>query len=333
MKPCIAFRAILAILCCYCLCIVQPGTGSGNLWADQPGSTEKGVQLIVLGIAQDAGYPQAGCKKNCCSPAWKDPKLRRMVSCIAVVDHQTQSRWMFDCTPDFPRQLRLLDQVLPIGDVDPPNSGIGLNGLFLTHAHIGHYAGLVHLGREVIGANGVTTYCMPRMEHFLRNNGPWSQLVELKNIKPKPLQANTEIDLGRVQVMPVLVPHRDEFSETVGFRIVGPNRAVFFLPDIDKWSRWDQSIEGMLNQVDVAFLDGTFFANGEIPGRDMSLIPHPFVFETINRFAPLDETQRKKVRFIHLNHTNPALHSSGDAARQIKRAGMSIAIEGDVIDL
>ncbi len=294
------------------------------------------VELVVLGIAQDAGFPQAGCDKNCCRQAWADPSLRRRVASLGVIDHATGQCWLFDCTPDFPSQLRMLDERYRLGSEPIPSQREppGLEGIFLTHAHIGHYAGLIHVGREVMGADKIPTYAMPRMEKFLIGNGPWSQLVELENIVLKPMQAGTEVRLNRrLTVTPFLVPHRDEFSETVGFTIKGPSKSVTFLPDIDKWSRWDRSIEKLIEQVDLAYLDGTFFENGEIPGRDMALIPHPFVAESINRFAALDETQRKKVRFIHFNHTNPVLQVGSKSAQEIKRAGMAIAVEGEVVGL
>ena len=208
-----------------------------------------------------------------------------------------------------------------------------LDGIFLTHAHIGHYTGLINLGREAMGANKVTTFAMPRMKAFLETNGPWSQLVKLENITLSQLQADEAIHLNeRIKVIPFQVPHRDEFSETVGFKIVGPSRTVAFLPDIDKWSRWNRSIEKLIAEVDLAYLDGTFFENGEIPGRDMSLIPHPFVSESITQFSSLDLDQRKKVRFIHFNHTNPILQS-GDAIRKIELAGMAVAQEGEVFEI
>ena len=318
-------------------------------------SADKGnpkIELVVLGIAQDAGFPQAACAKDCCKLAWENKELRRNVASIGVLDYETGKRYLFDCTPDFRDQLRMLDQRLP---AKKPNNQV-LDGIFLTHAHIGHYSGLVHLGREVIGADQVPTYVMPRMTGFLKTNGPWSQLVKLKNISLQPLVSSTEkqnsdeskkrdetahdanklltIQLSeRLSVEPFIVPHRDEFSETVGFKIKGPNKTVVFLPDIDKWSKWNQSIEQIIGQCDVAYLDGTFFENGEIPGRDMALIPHPFVSESINRFSPLDERERKKVRFIHFNHTNPVLQKDSKAAQDIKRAGMAIAVQGEVIEL
>ncbi len=286
------------------------------------------VELIVLGIAQDAGFPQAGCAKSCCSAAWKDKSLRRLVVSIGIIDHASKQRWLLDCTPDFPDQLRMLDEVCPVEKTP------GLDGIFLTHAHIGHYSGLIHLGREAIGAKQVPTFVMPKMKQFLTTNGPWSQLVKLENVSLQTMKNDESIKLNeRVSITPFLVPHRDEFSETVGFKISGPDKTAVFLPDIDKWSRWDQSIEKLIQACDIAYLDGSFFENGEIPGRDMALIPHPFVAESINRFAALDETERKKVRFIHFNHTNPVLQPKSPAAASVQRAGMAIASEGEMIEL
>jgi len=299
------------------------------------GQTQKpkqSVELIVLGIAQDAGFPQAACQKSCCELAWKNPSLRRHVASLGLIDHATGQKWLFDCTPDFPQQLQVLHEQSSNKNVrsDAPI----LDGIFLTHAHIGHYSGLIHLGREVMGAQQIKTYCMPRMKSFLSQNGPWNQLVKLENIRTIEMAAATPIKLNeRIEVTPFVVPHRDEFSETVGFKIQGPSKSVLFLPDIDKWSRWDQSIEKMIESVDIAYLDGTFFENGEIPGRDMALIPHPFVSESIRRFSPLVETERKKIRFIHFNHTNPVLQSDNAATRKINQAGMAIAKEKETAKL
>jgi pyrroloquinoline quinone biosynthesis protein B len=285
-------------------------------------------RLVVLGIAQDGSYPHAGCKRACCQAAWKEPSLARKVTCVAVVDPGTKQRWLFECTPDFTAQLQALDELFPV------ESKPGITGILLTHAHIGHYAGLVQLGREVMGARQIPVYAMPRMHKFLSENGPWSQLVALDNIRLKPLQANTKTKLNaNLAVTPILVPHRDEFSETVGFIIDGPNRSVLFLPDIDKWTAWERRIEEVVSLVDVAYVDGTFFANGEIPGRDMSEIPHPFIRESLKRFSQLSASERKKLQFIHLNHTNPALRAGLAARQEIEAAGHGVADEGDIFEL
>lgn len=290
----------------------------------QEGEAQREPYVLVLGIAQDAGYPQAGCDKSCCRPAWQNPALRRHAASLGIIDPVSQQRWLIDATPDFKSQLRLLDEHFPVASAAP-----GLDGILLTHAHIGHYTGLMHLGREVMGAKQVPVYALPRMRRFLQKNGPWSLLVELGNISLRPFENGVAVSLNeRISVTPFLVPHRDEFSETAGFLIEGPARRIAYLPDIDKWERWEASIEALLDRVDVAFLDGTFFANGEIPGRDMSQIPHPFIEESLARFANLPAATRKKIYFIHLNHTNPALQKGSAAWQKIREAGMHVAEEG-----
>lgn len=281
-------------------------------------------QLIVLGNAQDAGFPQIDCHKSCCSRAWNDASARRMVVSLALHDPHSGSRWLFEATPDFKEQLYKLDQVAP-----PANDAAVLQGIFLTHAHMGHYTGLMHLGREAMGASAIPVFAMPKMRSFLSENGPWSQLVRLENIVLQDLAHEKSVELvPGLSVTPILVPHRDEFSETVGFRIEGPNRKALFIPDIDKWEKWDRDIREEIKSVDYAFLDATFFENGEIPGRDMSEIPHPFVSESMELLKNLPEKDRQKVHFIHFNHTNPLLDPQSESRRQVTEAGFRIAEEG-----
>ncbi len=286
-------------------------------------ATDSSPFVLVLGIAQDGGAPQAGCARPCCTD--RDGADRRHVACIAIVDPATSQRWLIDATPDLPAQLQMLDAAAsPPDEVAAP----GLAGIFLTHAHMGHYTGLMHLGHEVMGARGVPVWAMPRMRGFLASNGPWDQLVTLHNIDLRELAADHPVVLSpRVRVTPLIVPHRDEYSETVGYRIDGPARSLLYIPDIDKWSRWERSIETLIADVDVALLDGTFFDDQELPGRDMSEIPHPFMVESLERFASLPKEHRAGVHFIHLNHTNPALVSGSDARKTVEAAGMHVAEE------
>lgn len=280
--------------------------------------------IVVLGIAQDAGLPQAGCRRACCAAAWREPSLRRNVSSLALVDPVSRERWLIDATPDLPEQLRLLDEVVPATDTSK------LAGIFLTHGHIGHYTGLMHFGREAMGAKGLPVYAMPRMRSFLSTNGPWDQLIRLQNIVLRSLECDSTMVLNaRLQITPLLVPHRDEYTETVGFRIDGPRHSAVFIPDIDKWENWERRVEDELKSSTIAYLDGTFYGEGEIPGRNMAEIPHPFISETIIRLSTLAPSERNKVRFIHLNHTNPALQDSSAAFRGLRTAGFWVAVQGE----
>lgn len=288
--------------------------------------------LTVLGTAQDGGHPHIGCIKDCCENATGKGQ-GHLVSCIALVDPASGRRWIFDATPDFPEQLRRLDEIAPALR-DPATRDIGLDGIFLTHAHIGHYTGLMYLGREAHSAHGMPVYAMPRMREFLRGNGPWDQLIALQNIEILALEADRVVDLGgEITVTPWLAPHRDEYSETVGFLIATRKAKALYLPDIDKWDRWERSLPEILEDIDYAFLDATFFSPAELPGRALEEIPHPTIEESIALLESLPERHRSKVHFIHLNHSNPAFDKKSTERGAIRAADMHVAEEGRIYRL
>ncbi len=283
------------------------------------------VSLHALGVAQDGGKPQIG---NSDDPAWDDPALRRLATSLALIDHRDEvpRRWLFEATPDVKAQMHMLDQIASMPDRP-------LDGVFLTHAHIGHYAGLMLFGHESMGADNIPVYAMPKMARFLASHGPWSQLVKYKNIDIEELHDKHPVEIaGDVTVTPFLVPHRQEFSEVVGYKISSDKKTALFIPDIDAWEDWDAlgvSIEDQIAEVDVAYLDATFFADGEIPGRDMSGFPHPFVAHSMARFAELPAREKSKIRFIHMNHTNPLHDPDSEERRVVKENGFGIADEGE----
>lgn len=312
---------IYIFICCFLVISCQ---NEANKIEFQPDKNEP--YITVLGIAQDAGYPQVGCNKECCQRVLKNPDLKRRVVALGLVDPTTGERWLFEATPDFREQYNNLMSIEPKVDT--------LSGIFLTHAHIGHYTGLMQLGREVMGTKNVPVYAMPKMRKFLYTNGPWRQLTALNNIKINKLTADSTIILNEnLSVKPLLVPHRDEFSETVGFIIQSKQKSLLFIPDIDKWSKWNRDILALIRQVDYAFLDATFYKNGEIKGRDMSEIPHPFVEESMDLFNDLSKFDKSKVYFTHFNHTNPLLIHNSEAYNNVTNSGFSIAIEGQKIRL
>lgn len=280
--------------------------------------------ITVLGIAQDAGFPQAGCEKGNCNQFWLGNEDKRHATSLGLIDKETGQSWLFEATPDFKEQIH----ALKISSKMAP-----LSGIFLTHAHIGHYTGLMHLGHEVMGASEIPVYAMPRMKSFLEENGPWSQLVKFQNISLVEQAHDSTIQLSEnLSVTPFLVPHRDEFSETVGYRIESSNKKVLFIPDINKWDVWDRSIVNEIAKVDYALLDGTFFDQDELPGRDMSEIPHPFIEESLELFKDLPESERAKIIFIHFNHTNPLILNTMER-RQVENLGFKVAFEGMSIQL
>jgi pyrroloquinoline quinone biosynthesis protein B len=282
--------------------------------------------VLVLGVGQDAGVPQMGCETLFCRRAWGDAKLRQTVSSIAVVDPDSKGRWIFDATPDLPAQFESLKAATR-------DRSSRIDGIFLTHAHVGHYTGLIYLGRESMNTSGIPVFVMPRMKQMLEQNAPWSQLVSLGNVNLKLLADRSPVRLNdRLTVEPFVVPHREEFSETVGFRIRSGAMTIVFIPDIDKWERWSTPLRELVRASDILLLDGTFYADGEI-ARPMSEVPHPFVAETMELLRSMPLTERRKVHFIHFNHSNPLVQGNRVKIREVRSRGFQIAFAGQKLYL
>ncbi len=316
-------------LCWLTLALLLPGCGERGSAPAQPPTP----YVLVLGTAQDAGFPQIGADHRLARRARRDPTLRRHVASLLICDPRDGKRWLIDATPDLPAQVETA-RGHPVTRKPPGPRPPLFEGIFLTHAHMGHYSGLLHLGREAYGANRVPVYGSPKMVDFLENNAPWSLLVRLGNIELIPLGVGEGRQLQpELTIRTLAVPHRAEFTDTYGFIVEGPERSLLYIPDIDKWELWDRRIEDVLKDVDYALLDGTFYADGEIPGRSMADIPHPFIEESMRRLAPLPASERAKVYFTHLNHTNTAGDPNGAAAARVRRAGFHIAYDGLILGL
>ena len=286
------------------------------------------TSLVVLGTIQDAGSPQIACAKSCCAYLFDNPDPNRQIISLGLIDIETNKTYLLEATPDIGGQMKRLTSF-----GKSANKHV-VDGIFITHAHIGHYTGVMFLGKEAMDAWEMPVYVMPKMKNFLTVNSPWDQLVTRNNIVLKELANEMPVQLSQtLQVTPILVPHRDEFSETVGYKIRGPNKTALFIPDIDKWEKWDKNIIDEIAKVDVAFLDATFYSGKEINNRNLSEIPHPFIIESLEKFKDLPGQEKNKINFIHFNHTNPVLQPNSPEGRLVLKQGFNIAKINDVFEL
>lgn len=303
------------------LTVEQDGSSTGRA---SPGE----CFVVALGTAQDGGLPQLGSRSEPSMRARADASFRRLVASLLVVDAVGGGRWLVDATPDIREQTEMADRVSPRQSA--PGSRVPLyDGVFLTHAHMGHYTGLVHFGREAYGALRLPVYGTEKMGAFLSSNGPWDQLVRLENVVLRDFEGGAPIELASgLNIRPIWVPHRGEYTDTVGFMVTGPNKRLLYIPDIDGWEGLDRSIEELISTVDYALLDATFYDGSELPTRDIEEIGHPFIVDSMARFQALPPAEREKIVFTHLNHTNPATDPESPEARRVVDAGMSIATDG-----
>jgi len=281
--------------------------------------------IYILGNTQDAGLPHIGCQHPFCEDNFNIYEEHYTTS-IAVVNSDLKKYILFEATPDITFQLNNLKRNIFDKFLLPES-------MYITHAHIGHYTGLMYFGREALGAKDLMVRVLPRMSNFLQNNGPWSQLVDINNIKIKEINFGSSTkELTNIYITPFQVPHRDEYSETAGYIIKGKNKKALFIPDIDKWEKWDRDISQIAKEFDFLLIDATFYDSKEI-NRDISEIPHPLVTETIDLLSGLSIENRNKVYFIHMNHTNMMLDPDSELSRLVLSKGFNIARLGQKLYL
>jgi pyrroloquinoline quinone biosynthesis protein B len=280
------------------------------------------ITVVVLGTAQDGGVPHLGCRQPRCERARRDPALARRVVSLGVIDTEAQQSYLIDATPDVRAQLDALTSH-PLAPA--PESRNPVHGLILTHAHIGHYTGLVQFGKEVMATRELPTYCTASMRAFLQSNGPWSQLLRDSHLRVHGLSDNLPRRLtDGLSIRPFLVPHRQEWSDTIGLELIGPAKRLIYIPDIDRWSDWPFDLRAVVSACDIALLDGCFHDRGELPGRSMAEVPHPWMTDTMERL----EGVRTQVLFTHMNHTNPALDDDSAQRRALEARGFGVARDG-----
>ena len=301
---------------------VKPGTDHLPFKSE----SQNGLIVKVLGTAQDGGLPQIGCFCRNCRRARQEPEFARRIAALAVIDLKSRKYFLVDATPDIRAQT---DMVLTRIGLGPEAEGEGLQGILLTHAHIGHYTGLMFYGYESMGARNLPVYCSQSMARFLSSNGPWDQLVKLNNITLKQLTPRKPYELiSGLQIASFLVPHRDEYTDTLGFYIMGPSKKLLYIPDIHNWETWDHSLTAEVKKVDFALLDGTFFGPDELPGRNMDEIGHPFISATMKILGSSGREERNKVYFTHFNHSNPVLDPAGKPYSDVQAQGFHLAEDG-----
>ena len=284
--------------------------------------------LLVLGTVQDGGYPHVGCNQSCCKHILDNPNAKKMVASIAIIDNFKKHVWIIDATPDINNQIRLLNQYIP--SLQYPN----LSGIFLTHAHMGHYTGLLNLGLESMNLKNIPIYVLDQMESFIENNSMLNQLIINKNITINKISNNEVLRLNdSISIKPFYVPHRNELSETAGFNIITEKKSVIYIPDIDSWSDWDIEISDLVKEHDLLLLDGTFYSKEEIKHRDLKKIPHPSIVETMNLLESLSIEDKNKIFFTHLNHTNNALRMNSNEYNNIITSGYNILNDKQIFEL
>lgn len=269
------------------------------------------ISLVVLGSGQDGGAPQFGSHRAAAGT--------RTASSIAVIIDRN-SVLLFDATPDLRQQYRALENLL-----DPRDARSPVDAVFVTHAHMGHYGGLMHFGKEATATHMTPLHAPASVLEFLDANEPWATLLRSEHLVGHATD-DSDVSYGPITVHAIPVPHRADFSTTVAYSIHVEGRPwVLYLPDIDGWDRWPEAVD-VIGAHPINLLDATFGDAGEVPGRPIEEIPHPIVTDTIERFADLGAERR--IVLTHLNHTNQLGVIGSPIRSESEAAGFEVAFDG-----
>jgi pyrroloquinoline quinone biosynthesis protein B len=282
---------------------------------------------MVLGIMQDGGLPHIGCRCPHCAAAFEIPARAQLSASLAIVDDRLDPArvWIIDATPDIGRQLNALAPYLGPHPHRPERLRQP-EAIFLTHAHMGHTAGLAQLGPEAMAVSDLPVYASAALVELLRQTALWRPLLAgllLHTLRPgRPIPLS-----GDLSLTPTPVPHRDELGTgTFAFRIQGPGCSLLYLPDIDGWQAWPEA-DQVLSSCDIALVDATFYSAGELGGRPP--VAHPPVTRTL----ALSRRLSTRLVMTHLNHTNPLLDEDGPERAALAAAGLQVAYTGQIIHL
>jgi pyrroloquinoline quinone biosynthesis protein B len=268
------------------------------------------LEAVVLGTAQDGGLPHLGCACRHCRHARADPGFKRTASSLGLVIRDEV--WLLDASPDVRHQVARLPFTLRVA------------GAIITHAHMGHLTGLLQFGKEGPHAP-LRVYAPPRLAEFLKATPPYAHLFPPMTLNEWTPERPAEIPNGVVHAHPVT--HRAEISETYAAMVHGPTRRLLYLSDTDGYDAHALAALDSLRPKDIALVDGTFWSQNELPGRDLTATPHPFVSEAIPLLQPhVDRGVR--VLFTHMNHSNPIIDHSTREHQLVEDAGFEVAEEG-----
>ncbi len=274
------------------------------------------MKLKILGIAQDGGVPQINCHCRNCSQLKKTNK--RLFATSFLVKINPTFNLLIDASPDLRYQINFKEFN-------------NIKAIILSHAHAGHFLGLFHFGFEVSNKKGVSVFVSKKMASFLTHNQPWKQMVDKQNLSLKIFKSGQGFVLQNLKIRPLKVPHRDELTDTYGF-IIKNQKKILIITDISKWQHWNNSLPNLIKEVDLAFIDGTFFDRKELLHRNINKIGHPMIKETMKLLQPLKIAEKNKIHFIHLNHSNPVI-SVKKTKNIIRKMRFKIAQQSQIFNM
>lgn len=268
------------------------------------------MKVEILGNVQDGGVPHLGCECDMCEAAREDERKQKYVGALLIKEDNSDKtvRYLIDATPDIRYQI----------------TGNYLDGVFISHGHLGHIGGLPFFGTESLDTNDLEIFCTADLKDFVMKNDPFRLMVDRDQIKLNEVENNESVEIQGCAVEFREVLHRYVNTDTVSFMIKGEDKKLYYMSDIDEWT---ENAKSNVKEADIAIVDGTFWTKEELDRYEE--VPHPPVKETMEEFSDSDTD----IYFTHLNHTNPALREDSEEREELEERGFEVVEKGDEFEV
>lgn len=304
------------------------------------------MRVLVLGSAAGGGLPQWNCNcGNCRAARAQDAHVRPRNQPSLAISSDGENWHLLNAGPDIRQQIN------DNPDLHPKHGlrHTPIRSIVLTNADIDHIAGLLIL-RE---SRPYTIFSTPWLKHVvLDSNTAFRLLVR----KPEPVKW-VEFPLGKpffpegeenIRITPFAVPGKvplylmDDYANdpesTIGLNIhdLKSGKTLVFIPGVQDYT---PVVREQIAQADVLFIDGTTFTDTEMQDLGVAHAPtarvmgHWPVGGEDGTIALLRDKPNIRKVFIHMNNTNPMLHTGSPQAEIVRKAGWEISYEGMTLDL
>jgi pyrroloquinoline quinone biosynthesis protein B len=293
------------------------------------------MRVLVLGSGAGGGVPQWNCSCPVCKLAWcGDPRVRPRTETSLAVSADGRDWVVLDAAPELRQQILDRPALHPRG----PGRGSPIAAVILTSGDVDHLAGLLCL-REghaftLLGTEATLDQVAP--------DGVFG-VLRPDRVTRRALRPGEAVDVAGLTITPFEVPGKvplyregeavalgTEGEEVIGLEVVHGAHRLCYVPGL---ARLTPALRDRLGAADLLFLDGTAYADDELPRLGLSQktaarMGHLAMTGeggSLQAFAP--GRPARKV-YIHLNNTNPVLIEDSPERAQVAAAGWEVAHDG-----
>ncbi|WP_343596321.1 pyrroloquinoline quinone biosynthesis protein PqqB [Acinetobacter sp.] len=303
------------------------------------------MYIHVLGSAAGGGFPQWNCNCANCSGVRQGTiqAKTRTQSSIAVSENGVD--WVLcNASPDIRQQLFDFKAAQPARKL----RDTGIKSVVLMDSQIDHTTGLLTL-RE---GCPMDVWCTEMVHQDLSTGFPLFNMLKhwnggLKHHLIDPKQAFKISGFDALEFIPLVIrsaappysPHRNDPHDGDNIALIikdhKTQKQLFYAPGLGKIT---DDIMQIMAASDCVMIDGTLWTDDEMQqcgvgtktGREMG---HLYIGGEGGSLSYLDQLDKPRKVYIHINNTNPILNEQSAQFAQLQAHQVEVAFDGMQIEL